>query len=111
MSMAADEPSRRVARRAPGRPTTTAEPIEYHKRVQATFHEENVPSVYAHGTIDVFNGKKKSGVGLIDGYDPLDPMAPIAIRSRALIEPEDSLNIGPLKKIYLIWMVGASCAG
>jgi hydrogenase small subunit len=109
--MAVDEPSRRVARRAPGRPTVTEEPQEFRKWTKATFHEENVPSVYAHGTIDVFNGKKQSGVGLIDGYDPLDPMAPIAIRSRALVEPEDTLNIGPLKKIYLIWMVGASCDG
>ncbi len=85
--MAVDEPSRRVARRAPGRPTVTAEPIEYKKRTQATFHEENVPSVYAHGTIEVWNGKKKSGVGLIDGYDPPDPMAPIGIRSRAWSSP------------------------
>ena len=109
--MAVDEPSRRVARRAPGRPTTTAEPQEYVKRVQATFHEENVPSVYPHGTLEAFNGTKKSGAGLIDGYDPLDPMAPIGIRSRALVEPDDTLNIGPLKKIYLIWLVGASCDG
>src|SRR5215210_2022557 len=101
--MAVDEPSRRVARRAPGRPTVTEEPQEFRKWTKATFHEENIPSVYAHGTIEVWNGKKTSGVGLIDGYDPLDPMAPIAIRSRALVEPEDTLNIGPLKKIYLIW--------
>jgi hydrogenase small subunit len=109
--MAVDEPSRRVARRAPGRPTITAEPQEYVKRVKQTFHEENVPSIYPHGTLEPFDGRKKSGVGLIDGYDPLDPMAPIAIRSRALVEPEDTLNIGPLKKIYLIWLVGASCDG
>jgi len=109
--MAVDETSRRVARRAPGRPTVTAEPQEYRKRVQATFHEENVPSIYPHGTLEPFDGRKKSGVGLIDGYDPLDPMAPIGIRSRAMIEPEDTLNIGPLKKIFLIWLVGASCDG
>jgi hypothetical protein len=44
-------------------------------------------------------------IGLIDGYDPLDPMAPIGVRSRALEEPPDVLALGPLKKIYLIWMV------
>ena len=50
-------------------------------------------------------------LGLIDGYDPLDPMAPIGVRSRAYEEPPDVLSIGPLKKIYLIWMVGGSCDG
>ncbi|MGH9182687.1 MAG: hydrogenase expression protein HypE [Acidimicrobiales bacterium] len=50
-------------------------------------------------------------VELIDGYDPLDPLAPIGIRSQVLEEPDDTLNIGPLKKIYLIWMVGGSCDG
>ena len=39
--------------------------------------------------------------------NPLDPMAPIGIRSRA-IEPDTSrIRLGPLEKIYLIWMVGA----
>ncbi|MDQ6725684.1 MAG: hypothetical protein M3066_05915, partial [Actinomycetota bacterium] len=43
--------------------------------------------------------------------NPLDPMAPIGIRSRA-VEPDSSLiRLGPLEKIYLIWMVGGSCDG
>jgi hydrogenase small subunit len=43
--------------------------------------------------------------------NPMDPMAPIGIRSRA-IEPDSSmLRLGPLEKIYLIWMVGGSCDG
>ena len=43
--------------------------------------------------------------------NPLDPMAPIGIRSRA-VEPDTSmLRLGPLEKIYLIWMVGGSCDG
>ncbi len=50
-------------------------------------------------------------VDLIDGYDPFDPFSPIGIRSRVLEEPDDTLQIGPLKKIYLIWMVGGSCDG
>ncbi len=55
--------------------------------------------------------RARRDVGLIDGYDPLDPMAPIGVRSRAIEEPPDVLSLGPLKKIYLIWMVGASCDG
>ncbi len=50
-------------------------------------------------------------VDLIDGYDPFDPFSPIGIRSRVLEEPDDVISIGPLKKIYLLWMVGASCDG
>jgi hydrogenase small subunit len=43
--------------------------------------------------------------------NPLDPMAPIGIRSRA-VEPDTSkIRLGPLEKVYLIWMVGASCDG
>ncbi len=43
--------------------------------------------------------------------NPLDPMAPIGIRSRS-IEPDTSkLRLGPLEKVYVIWMVGASCDG
>ncbi|MGI8808670.1 MAG: hypothetical protein ACR2KK_12635, partial [Acidimicrobiales bacterium] len=43
--------------------------------------------------------------------NPLDPMAPIGIRSRA-VEPDSSrIRLGPLEKIYLIWMVGGSCDG
>ncbi len=43
--------------------------------------------------------------------NPLDPMAPIGIRSRAVEPNTDVLRMGPLEKIYLIWMVGASCDG
>ncbi len=43
--------------------------------------------------------------------DPADPLAPIAIRSAAMASPKDTLHLGPLEKIYLIWMVGASCDG
>src|ERR1700694_3406106 len=43
--------------------------------------------------------------------DPYDPLAPIAIRSRAVEPNRDSLRLGPLDKIYLIWMVGGSCDG
>ncbi|HEX6596968.1 MAG TPA: hypothetical protein VF045_08535, partial [Acidimicrobiales bacterium] len=43
--------------------------------------------------------------------NPLDPMAPIGVRSRA-VEPDTSkIRLGPLEKIYLIWMVGGSCDG
>jgi hydrogenase small subunit len=43
--------------------------------------------------------------------NPMDPMAPIGVRSRA-VEPDSSiLRMGPLEKIYLIWMVGGSCDG
>src|SRR5918912_4400532 len=43
--------------------------------------------------------------------NPLDPMAPIGIRSRAVEPNTDVLRMGPLEKIYLIWMVGGSCDG
>jgi len=46
-----------------------------------------------------------------DRYAGSDPLAPIGIRSRELIEPNDTLRLGPLQKIYLIWLVGASCDG
>jgi hydrogenase small subunit len=42
---------------------------------------------------------------------PDQPLAPIGVRSQALEEPADTVGLGPLKKIYLIWMVGASCDG
>jgi len=44
-------------------------------------------------------------------YGACDPLAPIGIRSRSLAEPDDTLRLGPLTKIYLIWLVGASCDG
>ncbi len=43
--------------------------------------------------------------------DPIDPLAPIAVRSAATVVERDTLHLGPLEKIYLIWMVGASCDG
>ncbi len=61
--------------------------------------------------LEQFAGFKRTGVDLIDGYDPYDPLAPIGIRSQVLEDPPDVLALGPLKKIYLIWMVGASCDG
>ncbi|MDP8991852.1 MAG: hypothetical protein M3N31_02170, partial [Actinomycetota bacterium] len=63
------------------------------------------------GEIGAYEEPKSAAVGLIDGYDPLDPLAPIGVRSRALVSDQDTLRIGPLEKIYLIWMVGASCDG
>ncbi|HEX3393460.1 MAG TPA: hypothetical protein VHS52_02945, partial [Acidimicrobiales bacterium] len=38
--------------------------------------------------------------------NPLDPMAPIGVRSRAVERDSSILRLGPLEKIYLIWMVG-----
>jgi hydrogenase small subunit len=46
-----------------------------------------------------------------DDHGTLDPLAPIGIRSRLREEPDDTLRIGPLRKVYLIWLVGASCDG
>ena len=43
--------------------------------------------------------------------DPHDPMAPIGLRSTIVEPSQDKLNMSPLEKIYLIWMVGASCDG
>jgi len=44
-------------------------------------------------------------------YRSHDPLAPQAVRSRGVIEPEDPLALGPLRKVYLIWIGGASCEG
>jgi len=44
-------------------------------------------------------------------HDPHDPFAPLAVRSRAVVEPVDPLALGPLRKVYLIWLAGASCEG
>jgi len=44
-------------------------------------------------------------------YDPLDPLAPLAVRSRAVIEPHDPLALGALRKVYVLWLGGASCEG
>ncbi|MDQ3641067.1 MAG: hypothetical protein M3450_06270, partial [Actinomycetota bacterium] len=43
--------------------------------------------------------------------NPLDPMAPIGVRSQAVESDSSRIRLGPLEKIYLIWMVGASCDG
>jgi hydrogenase small subunit len=54
---------------------------------------------------------RASGQQLDWRQNPLDPMAPIGIRSRA-VEPDTSkIRLGPLEKVYVIWMVGASCDG
>ena len=41
----------------------------------------------------------------------MDAFAPIALRSASVTEPDDPLSLGPLKKVYLIWLAGASCEG
>lgn len=38
-------------------------------------------------------------------------LAPLAVRSAAVVEPPDPLALGPLRKVYLIWLAGASCEG
>ncbi|MDE0805711.1 MAG: hypothetical protein OSA99_20605 [Acidimicrobiales bacterium] len=43
--------------------------------------------------------------------DPSDPLAPIGIRSPEAEASPDTLDLAPLDKVYLIWMVGASCDG
>ena len=45
------------------------------------------------------------------GQDPTDPLAPIGIRSAGLRERPDPAQLGPLRKVYLIWLAGASCDG
>ncbi|MGI9080575.1 MAG: hydrogenase expression protein HypE [Acidimicrobiales bacterium] len=45
------------------------------------------------------------------GWDATDPLAPIGIRSRMERPDTSQLRLGPLEKIYLIWMAGASCDG
>jgi hydrogenase small subunit len=57
-----------------------------------------------------------SGSGLHEGstprwLDPHDPMAPIGLRSTVVERAPDKLQMSPLEKIYLIWLVGASCDG
>ena len=43
--------------------------------------------------------------------DPDNPLSPVALRSAARPPNHDRLRIGPLEKVYLIWIVGASCDG
>ncbi len=40
-----------------------------------------------------------------------DLLTPIAVRSAAALVPEDLLALGPLSKVYVIWLAGASCDG
>jgi hydrogenase small subunit len=39
------------------------------------------------------------------------PFGPLAVRSAAEEQPEDPLALGPVRKVYLIWLPGASCEG
>ena len=43
--------------------------------------------------------------------DPLDPLGPLAVRSAAQVHPDDPFALGPIRKVYLIWLGGASCEG
>ena len=43
--------------------------------------------------------------------DPHDPFAPIGLRSRLREPRTDTLSMGPLEKVFLLWLVGASCDG
>lgn len=43
--------------------------------------------------------------------DPHHPFGPLAVRSAARVEPHDPLALGPLSKVYVIWLAGASCEG
>ncbi|MDP3984191.1 MAG: hypothetical protein Q8Q52_04195, partial [Acidimicrobiia bacterium] len=49
-----------------------------------------------------------AGINRISGKP--DPLAPIGVRSRYNTDRR-TLEIGPLDKIYLFWLVGASCDG
>ena len=41
----------------------------------------------------------------------VNPPAPLAVRSRSIAEPADPHALGPVAKVYLIWLGGASCEG
>ena len=45
--------------------------------------------------------------------DPVlpDPFGPLAVRSRTASGPADPLTLGPMAKVYLIWIGGATCEG
>lgn len=43
--------------------------------------------------------------------DPRNPLAPIALRSGQRPRRSDIVSQGPLDKVYLFWIVGASCDG
>ncbi|MDP9073965.1 MAG: hydrogenase expression protein HypE [Actinomycetota bacterium] len=68
---------------------------------------------HRYGSADTHSGAVVTGHegSTARWLDPFDPLAPIALRSRALEPNRDSLRLGPLEKIYLIWMVGGSCDG
>ena len=42
--------------------------------------------------------------------DPADPLAPVAMRSQ-INPPRDEVYHSKLEKVYLFWIVGASCDG
>ncbi|MFN2388948.1 MAG: hydrogenase expression protein HypE [Actinomycetota bacterium] len=48
-----------------------------------------------------------------EDMDPRDPFAAVGMRSKVEELPQASaqMRLGPLEKIYLIWMVGGSCDG
>lgn len=43
--------------------------------------------------------------------DPSSPLAPIALRSATRPRVDTKVSEGPLQKVYLFWIVGASCDG
>ena len=43
--------------------------------------------------------------------DPADPLSPIAVRSGLRPERSGVVSSGPLDRVYLFWIVGASCDG
>ena len=47
----------------------------------------------------------------VRGAGAADPLAPVAVRSAATVEAVDPYALGPLRKVYLIWLSGASCEG
>jgi hydrogenase small subunit len=69
--------------------------------------------VSGQGGPNFTQGGVMPGGGQMENWreNPLDPMAPIGVRSRAVERDSSILRLGPLEKIYLIWMVGGSCDG
>ena len=43
--------------------------------------------------------------------DPADPLSPVAVRSGLRPERSELVSQGPLDRVYLFWIVGASCDG
>ncbi|MGQ0743772.1 MAG: hydrogenase expression protein HypE [Acidimicrobiales bacterium] len=86
-----------------------------HSTLAPDLHE-TLPAPATGSTIAVDSHDRSvagRGRGAVDDWrdNPLDPMAPIGIRSGALPPDTSTIRLGPLEKIYLIWMVGASCDG